>query len=98
MSPEFIEKWEKLLEEVEKRKIPVEFIKKLILKLRGRKQQTVNVERLIKQGLYPEEIEDAISEILMDLDEEVVGIEFVLNVKTIAETVQPETENLLRGI
>lgn len=98
MSPEFIEKWEKLLEEVEKRKIPVEFIKKLILKLKGRKQQTVNVDRLIKRGLFPEEIEGVISEILMELDEEVVGIEFVLNVQTIAETVQPETENLLRGL
>jgi hypothetical protein len=98
MSPEFIEKWEKLLEDVDKQKIPVEFIKKIILKLRGRKQHTINIAKLLDQGLYPEEIEDAISEKLMELDDFVVGIEFILNVETIAEVVQPETDHLLRGL
>lgn len=98
MSPEFIEKWEKLLEGVDKRKVPVEFIKKLVLRLRGKRQQTINIQRLLKQGLDPEDIEDAISNTLMDLDEEVVSIEFVLNVQTIADTVQPETDKLLNGL
>jgi hypothetical protein len=98
MSPEFIEKWERLLEDVDKQKIPVEFIKKIILKLRGRKQHTINIKRLLDQGLYPDEIEDVISTKLMDLDEMVIGIEFVLNVESIAETVQPETDRLLNGL
>ncbi len=98
MSPEFIEKWEKLLEDVDKQKIPVEFIKKLILKLKGRKQQTINIERFMKQGLDPEEIEDEITSTLMELDDLVVGIEFILNVESIAEVVQPETDQLLRGL
>ena len=98
MSPEFIEKWEKLLEDVDKQKIPVEFIKKIILKLRGRKQHTINIERLLYQGLYPDEVEDTISTKLIELDELVVGIEFILNVESIAETVQPETDHLLRGL
>ena len=33
MSPDFIDKWEHILEDIEKNKIPVEFIKKLIIKL-----------------------------------------------------------------
>lgn len=98
MSPEFIEKWERLLEGVDKQKIPIEFIKKLIIKLRGKRQQTINIERLIKQGLDPEEIEEVISSRLIELDELVTSIEFVLNVQSIAETVQPETDNLLRNL
>jgi hypothetical protein len=98
MSPEFIEKWEKLLEDVDKQKIPVEFIKKIILKLVGRRQHTINIQRLMDQGLYPEEIEDIISTKLIELDELVTGIEFILNVESIAETVQPETDHLLRGL
>lgn len=98
MSPEFMEKWEKLLEGVDKEKIPLEFIKKIIIKLRGRRQQTVNIEKLLDQGLDPEEIEDVISGRLIELDELVVGIEFILNVETIAETVQPETDRLLSGL
>ena len=98
MSPEFIDKWEKLLEGVDKRKVPVEFIKKLVLKLRGKRQQTINIERFLKQGLDPEDIEDAISSKLMELDDEVIGIEFILNVQIIADTVQPETDRLLNGL
>jgi hypothetical protein len=98
MSPEFIEKWEKLLEDVDKQQIPVEFIKKIVLKLVGRKQHTINIQRLLEQGLYPDEIEDAISTKLVELDELVTGIEFILNVESIAETVQPETDRLLNGL
>lgn len=98
MSPEFIEKWEKLLEGVDKQKIPIEFVKKLILKLRGRRQNTINIERLIRQGLDPEEIEDEITARLVELDDLVIGIEFILNVESIAEVVQPETDNFLRRI
>jgi hypothetical protein len=98
MSPEFIEKWERLLEDVDKQQIPVEFIKKIVLKLVGRKQHTINIQRLLEQGLYPDEIEDAISTKLIELDELVTGIEFILNVESIAETVQPETDRLLNGL
>ena len=45
MSPEFIQKWEKLLDGVEKQTIPVEFLKKLIVKLHGKRQRTINIER-----------------------------------------------------
>lgn len=98
MSPEFIEKWEKLLEDVDKHQIPVEFIKKIVLKLVGRRQHTINIQRLLEQGLYPDEIEDAISTKLIELDELVTGIEFILNVESIAEIVQPETDKLLNGL
>ena len=98
MSPEFIEKWEHILADVEKNKIPIEFIKKMVLKLDGKKQHTINVERLIFQGLDPEQIEDVISRKLHELEELVVSIDFVLNVKIIAEAVQPETDKLLNKL
>ena len=98
MSPEFMSKWERLLEGVDKQKIPVEFIKKLVLKLERKRQRTINIERLLKDGLDPDQGEDAVSKVLTDLDDEVTGIEFVLNVQCIAETVQPETDQLLKGL
>jgi hypothetical protein len=98
MSPEFIQKWERLLEDVDKQKIPVEFIKKLILRLEGRRQHTINIHRLLSQGLEPDQIEEFISRKLVDLDDMVTGIEFILNVESIAEVVQPETDKLLSGL
>jgi len=34
-----IQDWERLLEDVEKHKIPVEFLQKLVLRMTGRKQK-----------------------------------------------------------
>ncbi len=95
MSPEFIEKWEHILEDVEKNKIPVQFIKKLIVKLQGKRQQTINVEKFLQQGLDPDQIEDAVSRKLNELDDQIVSVEFILNVQNIADTVQPETAIIL---
>jgi hypothetical protein len=95
MSPDFIDKWEHILEDVEKNKIPVEFIKKLIIKLTGKKQQTINIQKLLQQGLDPDQVEDAVSRKLNELEDSIISVEFVLNVQSIAETVQPETDRLL---
>ena len=95
MSPDFIEKWEHILEDVEKNKIPVEFIKKLIIKLQGKKQQTINIQKFLQQGLDPDQIEDAVSRKLDELDDMIISVEFVLNVQSIADAVQPETDRLL---
>jgi len=95
MSPDFIDKWEHILEDVEKNKIPVEFIKKLMIKLTGKKQQTINIQKLLQQGLDPDQVEDAVSRKLNELEDSIVSVEFVLNVQSIADTVQPETDRLL---
>ena len=98
MSPEFIEKWEHILEDVEKNKIPVQFIKKLVIKLEGKKQQTLNIEKFLSQGLDPDQIEEVVSRKLQELDDSVVGVEFLLNVQNIADAVQPETDKLLGNL
>jgi hypothetical protein len=98
MSPEFFEKWEHILEDVEKSRIPIQFIKKLVLKLEGKKQQTINIQKFLSQGLDPDQVEEAISRKLDEMDHIIVSIEFVLNIQTIAEIVQPETDKLLQKL
>lgn len=98
MSPEFVEKWEHILQDVEKQKIPIQFIKKIIVKLEGKKQQTLNIEKFMKQGLAPEQIEEAVSRKLQELDDQLVSIEFILNVLSIADSVQPVTDEFLNKL
>lgn len=98
MTPEFLEKWNNILETVEKNKIPIQFIKKMVLKLHGKKQQTINIERLMNQGLDVSQIEEAVSRKIGEIEQEIVSIEFVLDVKTISETIQPETDQLLKDL
>lgn len=98
MSPDFIAKWEHILEDVEKQKIPVQFIKKIIVKLEGKRQHTINIEKFLTQGLDPEQIEEAVGRKLHELDDAVVSVEFILNVQNIADTVQPETDKFLNKL
>lgn len=98
MSPEVFAKWEHIVNDVEKTKIPVEFIKKLILKLKNKRQRTINISALIRQGFDSSEIEEAVSRKLEEYDEEMVGIEFVLDIEGIAKVVQPETDKMLKHL
>lgn len=98
MSPEYLRKWEHILEDIEKSKVPVQFIKKIIVKMVGKKQHTINIQALLKQGLDPNEVEEVISRKLNELDPLINSFEFVLNVESIAETVQPETDKLLNKL
>ena len=43
----------------------------------------------------PDQVEDAVSRKLNELEDSIVSVEFVLNVQSIADTVQPETDRLL---
>ncbi len=98
MSPDYIRKWELLLEDIEKSNVPVQFIKKIIVRMIGKKQHTINIQVLLKQGLDPEEVEEVVSRKLNDLDPLITSVEFILNVETIAETVQPQTDRLLGNL
>jgi hypothetical protein len=98
MSPEVFERWEQIVDTVEKTKIPVQFIKKLILKLKGRRQRTINIQKMVESGLDSEEIELAVVEKLQDYDDQIVNIEFILDIEGIAKEVQSETDLLLKNL
>lgn len=98
MTPEYLSKWEHILEDIDKHKVPVQFIKKIVVRMVGKKQHTINIQALLKQGLEPEEIEEVISRKLNELDPLITSFEFVLNVETIADTVQPQTDKILNKL
>lgn len=98
MIPDLFSKWEHILEDVEKSKIPIQFLKKLVVKLQGKKQYTINIQHLIKQGLDPDQLEDLVNRKLHEFDDSITDIEFILNVEIIAHMVQPETDRLLNRL
>ena len=85
-------------EDVEKSKVPVQFIKKIVVRMVGKKQHTINIQNLLKQGLDPDEVEEVVSRKLTELDPLITSFEFVLNVESIAEVVQPQTDKLLNKL
>ena len=96
-SDEFIEKWEHIIHDVDVTEIPLECLKKVVIRLEGRKQKTINVELLSKRGKDFDEIEMLLNQTLSELDTEIVDVEFIVNVETVASLIQPATDKLLKG-
>lgn len=97
-SDDFLRQWEHIIDEVNKTEIPLECIKKVVIKLNNKKRKTINLSVLRKQGLDWEEIESVLSRNLLDLEPDVRDVEFVVDVTAVAELVQPKTNQLLKNL
>lgn len=95
---DFIKKWENIINEVNTTDIPLECIKKVVVKFQGRGQKTINLSTLRKQGLDWEEIEVVISRFLSEAGDTIRDVEFILDITAVAEIVQPETDKLLEKL
>ena len=98
LSNDFLQRWEHIIGDVDKTSVPVECIKKIVLKLTDRRRKTVNIQSLKSQGLESEEIESVINRILSDHDGEVLDVSFTVDVEAVAEIVQPHTDRLLKSL
>jgi hypothetical protein len=90
-----LDQWELIISEVNKTDVPLECIKKIVIKLSGNKQRTVNIHTLLKQGLALEEIEALVTRTFHELDAEIKDVDFVVDIKSVAALVQPETDKIL---
>lgn len=98
LSDDFVEKWEHIISSVHKTSVPLECIKKVIIKLDQRRRKTINFQVLRRQGLSLEEIELLLNRQLEEYGNEVVDLEFIVDVTAVAEIVQPETNKILHGL
>jgi hypothetical protein len=97
-SNEFLDQWEHIISEVTKTEIPLDCIKKIVIRLYGKKQKTINLQTLRRQGLDSQALETVVSRALTDFGDQVRDIDFVVDVAAVAELVQPETDKLLNGL
>jgi len=97
-SKDVLNKWENLINEVNKTEVPLECIKKVIVKLSGKRQRTINLQTLRRQGLDMEEIEVVLTRTLAELGDDIRDLDFVVDIVAVAEIVQPETDKLLNGL
>jgi hypothetical protein len=69
-----------------------------VIKLHGKRQRTINLSMLRRQGLDFEEIETIMTRTLTELGDAVRDVDFILDVGAIATIVQPETDKLLKDL
>jgi|SRR5210317_374212 len=97
-SDDFLAKWEVLVDNVEKTDVPVECIKRLVIKLKDGKRRYLNIATLRKKGYYPEELEQVLNNKLSEYDGMIENIDFFVDVEAVAELVQKETDTILGNL
>ncbi len=90
-----LEKWEEVVNSVEKEHIPIDCVKKVTLKLRHNRQKTINLETLRRHGLDIEEIEEVVSRTMTEQGKDIVNVNFVIDIRTVANYIQPATDQIL---
>lgn len=90
-----VEKWEEVISSVDKDHIPIDCVKKVTIKLKGNRQKSINLEILRRNGLDIEEIESVMARTMNELGKQIVNIDFVIDVNTVARHVQPLTDKIL---
>ena len=95
---DFLTQWEHILADVNKTDVPLECIKKVVIKLAGGRKKTINVHTLLKQGLDLVEVEQMLTRFFNEHDHEIRDVDCVVDVNAVANLVQPETDKLLGKI
>ena len=95
---DFLKRWEHIVDQVDKEHIPIDCVKKVIFRTRDRRQKTINLLRFREQGLEDDAIEHMVQNYIEANETNIASMEFVLDVKTVANRLQPETDKLLKGI
>lgn len=95
LSKEFLDKWENLVDGVEKTDVPIECIKRIVIKLVDGRRRYLNMSTLRHKGLNPIELEHILNDKLKEYDGEIENVDFFVDVEAVAGLVQPDTDGLL---
>lgn len=98
LSDEFLDQWDHIISGVDKTEVPLECINKIVIRLQGGRQKTINLAKLKRDGFDLEEIESYLTRNLIELGDLVRDIDFLVDVNAVAQLVQPETDKLLKDL
>jgi hypothetical protein len=98
LSDAFLAKWEHIIQDVDITDLPLSCIKKVTIKLAGGRRKTVNIALLKKQGLEIDHIEELLSKTLLSYEGDILDLDWTIDVKAVADIVQPVTDHLLKDI
>ena len=95
---DFLRQWEQIVNDVDKDHCPISCVKKVVFKTVDRKQKTINLRSLRKQGFDNDSLENAVSQFIAENEDGIASMDLILDVEAVAEIIQPETDKLLKGI
>jgi hypothetical protein len=94
-SKDFYERWEHLLSDIDMEEVPLGFVKEIILRFQDKDGISFNIKELRDQAIPVKEIEKSLQEFLSFNDEDVVSVDFQLDIEAVATTVSKKVTKIL---
>lgn len=92
------ERWEQIVKGINKKEIPVTLLDHVVVNLMDGTQVAVNIRELLDEGNDPDELEQMLNSRLDALNSIIKDVDFHINLDSVAKTVQPVTNDLLKNL
>lgn len=91
-------RWQDIVRDVDKKEVPVEVLQRIIVRLVDGTDLSIDVTQLLADGNDPAEIEELLNNKFYDLDEYIENVDFFIDIDRVVNTVQPETDKVLKDL
>lgn len=91
--------WQDIVKGVDKKEVPIQILQEIMVQLVDNTTIAINVKKLIEEdGMDPADIEIMLDEKFNELDRYIQTIDFMVDIDKVVNTVQPETDKVLKGL
>ena len=90
--------WQEIVNGVDKKEVPVSILQYISVQLVDGTSINIDIKQLIDEGQDPTEIEQLLDAKFHDLDEYIENVDFFIDIDKVVNTVQPETDKVLKDL
>lgn len=90
--------WQEIVNDVDKKEVPISILQYISVQLIDGTSININIKELINDGQDPLEIEALLDEKFNDLDAYIKNVDFFIDIDKVVNTVQPETDKVLKDL
>jgi hypothetical protein len=90
--------WQDIVNGVDKKEVPINVLQSIQVMLIDGTTININIKDLIGEGQDPHEIEAMLDDKFNELDQYIKTVDFFVDIDKVKDTVQPETDRVLKGL
>lgn len=90
--------WQEIVNTVDKKEVPISVLQHISVQLIDGTNILINIKDLVDEGQNLEEIESLLDEKFNQLDQYIKNVDFYVDIDKVVNTIQPETDKVLKGL
>lgn len=91
-------RWQDIVQGVDKKEVPITILQQIIVRLVDGTDISIDVKKLLAEGMDPTEIEEMLDIKFKELDAYIENVDFLIDIAKVVDTIQPETDKVLKNL